>query len=331
MPLATPDGVVALVARQAGTANAFASVADALEHAGIGYVLVALGEARALLGDRRACVLAASAAAAEGALAAAAPRLLLTGTSFEVADDAALWRWARSHRIPSAAFVDSHSNPAVRFTVERPFDAVPETVLVSDERARDGLLAAGCPTDTTAIEIVGNPAFDVLATLTRPIAPSSLLFVGQPTPEASELPRALLSHVLAFCEPRGLTLRVRPHPREAPERYAAALARKGVELDEDDRVGTLARARAAVGLSSTLLVEAALAGVPVVSYQPPLLLPSGVVLASPRVLLAATSAELPGALSRALALPLAPPRVVASAPRWLRFLRNRLRLSTMTG
>lgn len=216
------------------------------------------------------------------------PRVLVTGTSrLEVAAlDSNWWQAAREAGIPSVAVLDHWIGYWQKFTTRERFDALPDVIAVMDDYARDQLRSLGC----TAAQIVvtGQPAFDNLVGASfsgRPAARARwgvdelewvVLFVSEPIAgdlgdvvgyDETDVLRMLveaLAHVPA-------RLVVKPHPRESPTRLAATLDACGYHAEIETVLGgreAVAGADSVVGMTSILLLEAALGGNPVLSIQP---------------------------------------------------------------
>lgn len=214
---------------------------------------------------------------------------------------------ARRFSAPSMAVLDFWANYRIRFSdTEGRLLYVPDRIAVMDEEARRGLIADGLPEE--AIYVTGHPGFDTLAqqreqfTLqvrnairsTNGVGAKDIqvLFASQPLRElygADESdPGALgfqeqsvLDDVIEALEgislraETGLTLVIRPHPREEVEAYQnrhSNAIRIVVSKDGDGREIAMA-SDVVVGMNSMLLVEACYLGCPVVSVQPGLLGP----------------------------------------------------------
>lgn len=228
-----------------------------------------------------------------------AARLLLSATSCnELNLERRYWQAARAVACPTLAVLDYWSNYGQRFEIDKkPF--WPERIAVMDELAASGMRAAGCPPERLCI--VGHPGFDALSaeqldveqrTLLRQtlgIAPQRqlLVFVSQPLSELRTLlgqsltlpdEQAILQQVIAALDAPGdaapPTLLIRPHPREASDKYDR-WCRPGTATAAAITVNHTLPSRQLVqaadlvlGIHSMLLLEACCLGCPVISLQP---------------------------------------------------------------
>lgn len=232
---------------------------------------------------------------ADRLLTGARPRAVITGTSWGPdRPELAVLRAAAERDIPSVAVLDFWSNYRRRFEGATGVLVLPDLIAVMDEAARRGIAAAGVPNGGAVV--TGQPHFDDLL---RPnpaggaggpparrerlgLASDAMvvLFVSQPLTslygpslgfsesDVLELVRDGLARAVL---PAGRTpvLAVRPHPRDslAPEALrvapvAAIAASRGAAID------WVRAADLVVGISSAVLVQAALLGVRALSIQP---------------------------------------------------------------
>jgi hypothetical protein len=290
----TPRGVL-VVARDAGAASALAPVVVALREEGaLRAEIVAWGKARAVFDSEGLRVRPFSEKPEpqeiEELLTSMDAAAVLSGTSLRTDLDGRFWAAARAVGIPSAALLDHWKNYAERFTVDTPFDVLPTVIAVMDNAAERELIALGCPADR--VRVTGQPRFDALFGVVDPEgrarARASLgidasrrvaVFASQPRglphDEGGGFTQAdALSAFLDGLQgaaPDALAL-VKLHPIEQVEPSARLLsARTGLEtrLLEDGSARELAAAADAFcGMTSIVLLDAALLGVPTVSIRP---------------------------------------------------------------
>lgn len=285
---------VLVVARDAGAASALAPVVVALrEDEALRPVVVAWGHARTIFQEEGEAVQSfpedPAPSEVHGALASAVA--LLTGTSLRVELDGRFWSAARAAGIPSMALLDHWKNYAERFTIDAPFDALPDLVAVMDEIAAGELVARGCPPDR--VVVTGQPRFDALTDLVPPeerarartslgIDASRRVAVfaseprGAPYDDGTGFTQAdafamFLDAVEAMAED-ALVL-VKLHPVERAEPVAAALpSHSRPEVRILDASSSVREATAAAdifcGMSSIVLLDAALVGLPTLSIRP---------------------------------------------------------------
>jgi hypothetical protein len=261
-----------------GGANALGAVAAALGEEGDDVTVFAAGPAvRQLtnLGVRHHVV--ASAAQRLRALTRLDADVVVTGTSADDNLELDAIAAAANAGIPSAAVVDYWANYRRRFQPRgRSGDALclPDLVTALDRRGAEDMVRDGLPADR--VRVTGQPHFARLIGAgrprrhARPLGPRRLLFASQPGPEA---PLALrwLAQVLAS-RSEEVAVSIRLHPRE--EDRSAVLARlveDGLHTTTDDEPNALASVAqhdAVLGVTSTLLIEAALSGCPTASILP---------------------------------------------------------------
>ena len=268
-----PQPRTLIVARDPGAASALSPVARTGPATVIG-----TGHARAIF--QREHVPFEETDDAVGALERRRPAVLLTGTSLRANLDASWWRAARSLGIPSVGLVDHWSNLLARFTASEPFDSHPDVIAVIDMASERELVDLGCP---APLSVTGQPAFDAIleaapdgragARARWDVGPERrvLLFASEPIvsdvgPAASINELIALRMVLDAAD--GWRIVIRPHPRENPDALRE-LAKDRATVDATASPhDAIAGADAVVGVSSVFLVEAALAGRPVISLDP---------------------------------------------------------------
>ncbi|MDF5709866.1 MAG: hypothetical protein PUP90_19915 [Nostoc sp. S4] len=196
--------------------------------------------------------------------------ILLTGTSQsdEFERDAILW--ARQERIPSIAVIDYWANYRQRF---QPFNnpnaepTFPDIITAIDEMCAAGMLADGIP--EKQIRLVGQPYFAWLIarqkyrkSILKPI--ENILFASQPNANETEILRTLIKVLTDYKSLKKLLIRF--HPRQGKCRVSLdLLAQSGLPfaIDESaDILMTLRQQDIMLGITSIILIEAALMGIP---------------------------------------------------------------------
>ncbi|MGE0552368.1 MAG: hypothetical protein AB7R55_02950 [Gemmatimonadales bacterium] len=222
------------------------------------------------------------------------PSVILMGTSWGgAAGEATITRLARREGVGSIAVLDFWSNYRERFSRGGAVVA-PDAIAVMDERARAGAIAAGLPAD--AIRVTGNPHYerllehydglerDARLSFRERVGVSRLetvvLFVSQPISalygtalgygEADTL--ALLMVALrrtAEWLGHPITLAVRSHPRDLIDELPPPV--RGVTVRPAHVESAVEWALAAdlvVGMTSAVLVQAAMLGARVLCLEP---------------------------------------------------------------
>ena len=200
------------------------------------------------------------------------PAIFLAGTS--VSPDSADKKFLESHpEVPSVYVLDFWGNYRMRFTVASGALLVPTVFCVIDESAKRGAIAEGIPADH--IVVTGNPYFEHFADrVTRAHEEKGrVLFISQPI-------RADAGAAYGFDEYQaledvkseierldGLELAIQLHPRDDVHKFDHYLGTT-TALSTDPLDHALSRAGLVVGMFSPVLIQAAAAGKPVLSYQP---------------------------------------------------------------
>ncbi|MBK8505404.1 MAG: hypothetical protein IPL46_26315 [Saprospiraceae bacterium] len=287
---------IAIVSRQAGTANALKPVISHLLDEGYHLTLLAYSKSALCWQESRFSFIEIdSFKKAKKYLDESEPSLLLTGTSLEVEDDAAFWQWASSSQIPSIAFVDSWVNYWQRFTIgDRHFNYLPDHIAVTDTLMKQRMIESGCPEGI--IRITGNPLFDHL-TNTRKIWEADkpdvdrlqVIFISEGWFDYYQenvgeqvgyteftVLTSLLEYLSDYQRKQGepIDIRIKLHPREESGKYRHLIEqyqRSGldiIELAGSSSYDSLLSSHLVVGMQSILLYENALMGKQSVSLQP---------------------------------------------------------------
>lgn len=241
----------------------------------------------------------ASADVLHAQLVAVRPNTLVTGTSVVTAHGGDLENRlrcaARALDIPSVAVLDHWCNYSARFTTRGGTlrDALPDRICIMDTRARDEMLADGFPPESLCV--TGHPGFDALVSLSTTErharrsdvrqqlgVQSAARLVGLLTePVATDYgtgrgydEREVVGDCLQACATLScpVTLLLKTHPREAPEKYRDLLS--SAPLHSLAASPTLSGHDAAlacdlvIGMTTVLLLEAMLLHCASLSYQP---------------------------------------------------------------
>jgi hypothetical protein len=218
-----------------------------------------------------------------GALSYHRPDFLVTGTSDESAERC-LWQEAVGLSIPSMAILDSWVNYGSRFSSYKArglslfdgiCDCVPDYVCVMDEFAKSEMANDGVPPDR--IVVLGNPYFEVVsqAAISQTVFQKSekriVLFASQQFSDARIIGAeeiALKDLINIASAYKDVIVRIRAHPRESDDKYKEYIS-ECVELDDNiDLFTSIAKSETVVSVSSMALLEAAVFGKKIISYQP---------------------------------------------------------------
>lgn len=217
--------------------------------------------------------------------------VVLTATSWPPEAEWKLWQMAERVQVPTLAVMDFWSNFRSRFFGHTGEVSLPTRVAAMDRLAADSLRSDGVPPER--IIITGQPFLEMRAQDLRAKAATHgsvevgrILFASQPLsayPGADSreydefsVVRLVFQAVEAAVRQIGVPLRliIRPHPKDDRLRLRATIAeeaRSSVACEfetENDLDESILRSQLVLGVNSMLLVEAALAGRPVISVQP---------------------------------------------------------------
>lgn len=222
----------------------------------------------------------------ERTFGALAPDILVTGTGFDTFDRD-LWRVAAARGVGSLAVIDAWTNLDKRFVNDDGSEIQPDAICAIDRPMSDQIADEGwC---RARIHITGQPHFqsfvERLAGKRKAQRPSSvpfLVFFSEPVDKdfVADTDRGFdqfsvagsLLPALGGLGP--LSLVVQPHPRENHDDWQAWLGRRKPPRGVTARIGgnttetLLTTCTGAIGMTTMVLFEAALLGVPVLSLQP---------------------------------------------------------------
>lgn len=196
---------------------------------------------------------------------------------------------AAQHKgLPTAHILDNWSNYSARLVHQNGQRLSPDVYAVMDDLAYQSALGEGV--DPACLVITGTPALaHVKAHVPNPVG--GIIFASEPVSLDQGRDPAqpsfrgytedqILALLLGVLQPWGgqINLQVFPHPREDPVGLAQVIQTHGGDvpctvLKTDEKPAALMDARAIVGMSSILLYDSWLAGLPTLSLQPGLRLP----------------------------------------------------------
>ena len=286
---------IIIVARQAGTANAFLPLFEQFRESNFNVKTFAFIHAHTIFSNRNIDSTLIERFDDSVFSSIPQPSMLLSGTSEFAEEDNLFWQWAKSKGIPALAFVDSWVSYWQRFTPSKlghdRFSCTPDFIAVIDPFMFNRMVEYGC--DHNLLIITGNPAFDSLLNyvpkdrenIRRKYGKDYFLFIGEPYnnrvfggnekevlgyTEAEVL--MLTANALEILEGQKLKLVFRPHPRgghssethEIIDHHTTIVQDTG-EFTSHDLVSC---SKAVFGMTSMLLYEASVMGLPVISIQP---------------------------------------------------------------
>lgn len=208
----------------------------------------------------------------------------LSGTSIGETIDKILLELCKKEKIPTVCVLDSWVNYWMRFSITHNLEAVPDYICVMDELARREMLAENFPAER--IIVTGNPFFDsfIDGIDQEKEDAERILFISQPLKHAETMGAARLSYdeysvlndLVSIFDQIGQEKRkqvvIRLHPREEKGKFDKIVNRSGFCYDTIlDIKSSISFSGLVIGMNSMALIQAALAGKKVISYQPNLL------------------------------------------------------------
>jgi hypothetical protein len=245
---------------------------------------------------------------ADGLLASTRPRLVVIGTSENLDTlGLALVPVARTAGVPIVGAVDAFPNAAFRFRGRRrrPLAYAPDWLIVPDEWTREAYVALGFPGERAVI--CGHPHYDFVRRVGARLANEDRALLRRRQLPGAPRDRAVIvfaSEISTGLNPRqfrrsaaytltgrsrsvGRTqvvleefleaaallasrpyLVLRPHPKDSPEELAPYLAEFDAVISQGSALQLVYLADLVVGMTSMLLLEAALLGRPTLSIVP---------------------------------------------------------------
>jgi len=294
---------IIIVARQAGTAQAFSPLITVLYELDFRITLISFKKASEIFTAKYLpCIKIAFFDDALNIMNdIATPSFMLTGTSFQADDDALFWNWAKERSIPSLAYVDSWINYKNRFSSGGDAviaDTLPDYIGVVDKLMYTRIKEFGIPKEK--IVVLGNPAFDraveykeamstnrmdkptdksIIAFFSEPnsieygITPDSPSFLGFSEEDALRLLIEALG-IVGKRSQRNFVVKIKLHPIEDQSILQNKISKFGsfgnvaVEFTELDHLELISCADFIAGMTSTCLYQGMLMDKPVLSLLP---------------------------------------------------------------
>lgn len=298
---------VLIAVEDPGAANFVLELPEAFERAGVSCSLFACGHAREFLLDRQVkCQEFPVGAEPREILNMCGPSLLLAGTSQNPDSPVlALIDEFKKQRLPTMAFVDMAADADLRFKgrSEAPLKHEPDCLLVVDRTTETAFLKLGFP--ASQIHISGHPAYDRVRSRAKDLAKYDLSWLRRKVLGSEPFPRPVwvfaaehggddprqmrgpdytlhgwggadrrvdivfeeILDARALMSPRPF-LALRLHPKNSREEFARYLPEVDIVSQGGDALELIWASDLILGMSSILLMEAALAGRPTLSVVP---------------------------------------------------------------
>jgi len=204
------------------------------------------------------------------------PDVFLAGVSIGDSIDKRILRQLKN--TPSVDVIDFWSHYGHRFSEARAdYGHLPTRICVIDERMRNEMLAEGFPPER--LVVTGNPHFEHFTEgITRDTEDKeSAVFISQPIRKDDAQSGTQLEggydeyrvlETVAACLPANMRLSIRLHPREEKDKFDSYLTGRVTIARETTLEEALSHAGLVVGMFSNVLMQAAFAHKPTISYQP---------------------------------------------------------------
>lgn len=231
------------------------------------------------------------------------PDIIITGTSANDKTEKRLWQEAKELKIKSVAILDHWANYGIRFSkwglkeienFNKNPDIFPNYIIVMDEFAKKEAINDGIPEGI--ILPLGNPHFETIkhkATTPFNPDPSLIVFASEPYIEdyGTGLEKIAAKDIIDFCSKNGKNVIIKLHPKESVEKYKE-FERENVVLNKETPLTEIMKkASLTISMTSMALIEGAILGLPILSYQPQSISPDKLILTKNGVLPFITNKE----------------------------------------
>ncbi len=203
--------------------------------------------------------------------------LVLTGTSMLSRLETTVWRVCHEHSIPCVAICDMWSEYRRRVTDEHGTAPLPLLLVIDERMQKEARAELG---KDLRIKVVGSPHFNrlLVSGQRQQQERANIRFVSEPVaslfPDTGLHEFYVAAMLIAARDKLGSDAPVvlRPHPQdnsEAWRRFVYDYRARNVRLDDEPSWHCHTSTHMALGMSSMMLIELAIAGIPVASFQPP--------------------------------------------------------------
>lgn len=278
---------VLFVAHDPGGANMLRAVMPDVHSSGHECIGFGSGPAIAIWGNEPSLTLKETHDVTADELASLCPAMVITGTSFGSCLERQAWRGAREKSIRSLACIDSWSNFERRFTEPERGVFLPDGICVVDSQSHDDI--ASSPWWHGDIYVIGQPHLEAITQRVRAAREQSfrlntqplVTFFSEPVDQDYPNDESFLFNqfeiaekfvdALAAISPAQFV--VRPHPRENTRQWTvwakhqSTPAGISISIGKEATETSLVKSSIVTGMTSMVLIEAALSGVSVISFQ----------------------------------------------------------------
>jgi hypothetical protein len=217
------------------------------------------------------------------------PDFIITGTSSNDFTEKFLWKTAKNFNIPSLAVLDHWCNYGIRFSKyglkeissynsDKSVDFLPSFICVMDNFAKAEMQNDGIP--ASIIHPLGNPHFGTLKNKSKDVDIAKIrskfpqnkqivTFASEPYEEDYGISpeRKVLNDIVNILEKRDdVVIVVKLHPKESINKYKEFP--KCVFDKEINSIDMIMASDIIISMTSMVLIEAAILGKKIISYQP---------------------------------------------------------------
>jgi hypothetical protein len=223
------------------------------------------------------------------------PDFIITGTSINDFTERFMWKTAKNCKIPSMAVFDHWLSYGIRFSKyglrdvslynsDKSVDFLPSYIVVMDDFAKSEMQNDGIP--ASIIYPLGNPHFALLKNKSKNVDVAKtrskflknnknnkiVTFASEPYEEESEdcsvsPERKALADISRMLNHRSdITLVVKLHPKEHENKYCEIT--QCIFDKKTDSIDMIMASDVVVSMTSMVLIEAAILGKKIISYQP---------------------------------------------------------------
>jgi hypothetical protein len=211
--------------------------------------------------------------------------VILTGTSLHVDLDNELWELGKSFNIPTVGFLDSWVNYSERFTISKKMDSTPNYIAVFDQKMKIRMLECGIEEERLLV-FDKHPRFNsllknfnllkngnLITIFTDPV----LTNVADVEKVAGYSPYNVVKKILLGFKShsknkKGLSIVIKPHPREMPTIYQNIVNSLNignfVKVSTNSHQSLLQKSKCVIGMNTIVLLDSAYLGLPTYSFQP---------------------------------------------------------------
>lgn len=206
------------------------------------------------------------------------PDIIFTDTNdtdFDFSIDKKFLKTAKEFNKPTVSIVDSWVNYGGRFGVK--LEYLPDNILAIDQKMKEELSSIGIPSNI--IKITGSPRFDKFSNIKKTKVENLIVFYSQPffekKPNEIEIFRDIVNALEKMYPKKEIIIKFHPTREENKKdrkKYDNIIKNSILKIKKAEKnikaEDLTKKAELIIGINSIALVDAALMGKRVISYQP---------------------------------------------------------------